>query len=185
MENLFDADGNLSFKPQLWTDIRAVILPSLIEQVGYIPIPRIKHTDNMLDLVIGNLTLQGQNLFLNIIALEADNFFQFSPYNAVPDQGHHNFTFTFSQVQADMRDVAIYFKKKNGFPKLSDSGLADVFLSGEGLSVKVHLASADRDCSSVVHVKDVHVTVDCLKFSVWDSKHDLLYKPFAPLRLVS
>lgn len=80
-----------------------------------------------------------------------------------------------------MRDVAFYFEKKNGFPKLSDSGLADVFLGGEGLSVKVHLASADRDCSSVFCVKDGHVTVDSLNFSVRDSKHDLLYKTLCPL----
>lgn len=104
----------------------------------------------------------------SILSLEAHNFFQFSPYNAIPDKGHHNFTFTFSQVQADMRDVAFYFNKKNGFPKIKDSGLADVFLGGEGLTATVHLASAGRDRSSVFHVKDVHVKLDSLKFSVRD-----------------
>ncbi|KAG8861957.1 hypothetical protein FRB96_002400 [Tulasnella sp. 330] len=178
---LFDSDGNLSFKPHLWTDIRKVILPAMITNIGYVPIPRIEYTDHMLDLVIENLTLQGQNMFPNILSMEAHNFFQFSPYNAIPDKGHHNFTFTFSQVQADMRDVAFYFNKKNGFPKIKDSGLADVFLGGEGLTATVHLASAGRDRSSVFHVKDVHVKLDSLKFSVRDSKHDLLYKTLKPL----
>ncbi|KAG9010125.1 hypothetical protein FRB94_004366 [Tulasnella sp. JGI-2019a] len=178
---LFDSDGNLSFKPHLWTDIRKVILPAMISNIGYVPIPRIEYTDNQLDLVIENLTLQGQNMFPNIMSMEAHNFFQFSPYNAIPDKGHHNFTFTFSQVQADMRDVAFYFNKKNGFPKIKDSGLADVFLGGEGLTATVHLASAGRDRSSVFHVKDVHVKLDSLKFSVRDSKHDLLYKTLKPL----
>lgn len=179
---LFDADGNLTFKPQLWGDIRSVILPAVIEKVGYIPIPRIEYTDNTLDLVIENLTLQGANLFPNIISLEAHNFFQFSPYKAIPDKNHHNFTFTFSQVQADMRDVAFYFNKKNGFPKIKDSGLADVFLGGEGLTVTVQLVSADpKDRTSVFHVKHVNVKLDSLKFSVRDSKHDLLYKTLKPL----
>ncbi|KAG9004988.1 hypothetical protein FRB90_010641 [Tulasnella sp. 427] len=179
---LFDADGNLTFKPQLWGDIRRVILPAVIEKVGYIPIPRIEYTDNTLDLVIENLTLQGQNLFPNIISMEAHNFLQFSPYRAIEDKNHHNFTFTFSQVQADMRDVAFYFNKKNGFPKIKDSGLADVFLGGEGLTVTVQLASADsKDRSSVFHVKHVNVKLDSLKFSVRDSKHDLLYKTLKPL----
>ena len=31
---LFDAEGSLAFKPQLWNDIRRVILPSLIDQVS-------------------------------------------------------------------------------------------------------------------------------------------------------
>ena len=38
-----------------------------------------------------------------------------------------------------MRDVAFYFNKKTGIPKISDSGLADVLLGGEGLSVGLTL----------------------------------------------
>jgi hypothetical protein len=34
-----------------------------------------------------------------------------------------------------MRDVALYFRKKTGIPKLTDSGLADV-ICGEGLTVR-------------------------------------------------
>ena len=33
------------FKADLWNDIRKVIVPTLIEEVGYIPIPRIEYTD--------------------------------------------------------------------------------------------------------------------------------------------
>ena len=88
---------------------------------------------------------------------------------------------TFGQIQADMRDVAFYFKKKSGFPKLSDSGLADVLLGGEGLTITAHVVSADKDRSSVFKVKNVHVKVATLKFSIRDSKHDLLYKTLRPL----
>jgi hypothetical protein len=119
------------------------------------------------------------------------NFMKFSPYNAIDDIGHHEFTMTFGQIQADMRDVAFYFRKKTGIPKLSDSGLADVQLGGQGLTVRVpfytlrtltapqatvHLVSADKDKSSVFKVKSVRVKVDSLKFSIRDSKHDILYK---------
>lgn len=87
---------------------------------------------------------------------------------------------TFGQIQADMKDVAFYFKKKSGIPKLSDSGLADVLLGGSGLTVTAHVRSTN-DPSSVFRVKDVHVKVDTLKFSIRDSKHDLLYKTLRPL----
>ena len=80
-----------------------------------------------------------------------------------------------------MRDVAFYFRKKTGMPKLSDSGLADVLLGGSGLTVTVHLVSADKDRSSVFKVKDVSTSIHTLKFSVRDSKHDMLYKLLGPL----
>ena len=110
-----------------------------ISQVGHIPIPRIEYTDDSLDLVVENLTLQGRNLFPNIVSIEAHNFMKFSPYNTIDDVSHHDFTLTFGHVQADMRDVAFYFRKKSGIPKLTDSGLADVLLGGQGLTVRIPL----------------------------------------------
>ena len=87
---------------------------------------------------------------------------------------------TLGQIQSDMKDVAFYFRKKTGLPKLSDSGLADVLLGGSGLTVTAHIRSTN-DPSRVFHVKGVHVKVDTLKFSIRDSKHDLLYKTLRPL----
>lgn len=59
-----------------------------------------------------------------------------SPYSAITDEQHHEFTLTFSQMQADMHDFVFYYRKKAGIPRLSDSDLADLVLGGEGLSVK-------------------------------------------------
>ncbi|KXN83436.1 hypothetical protein AN958_01450 [Leucoagaricus sp. SymC.cos] len=178
---LFDSEGSLKFKPELWNDIRKVILPQVIDKVGYIPIPRIEYTDENLDLVVENLTLQGRNLFPNIIALEAHNFVKFSPYNAISDDNRHRITLTLEQMQADMRDVAFYYRMKSGIAKMTDSGLADVLLGGRGLSSTIVLRSTTRDKSSVFQVEDVHVKVDSLKFSIRDSKHDFLYKTIKPL----
>jgi hypothetical protein len=178
---LFDSEGSLKFKPDLWMDIRRVIMPTLIDQVGYIPIPRIEYTDDSMDMVIENLTLSGRNLFPNVVSMEANNFIKFSPYKAIGDEHHHEFTLTLGQIQADMRDVAFWFRKKTGFPKLQDSGLADVLLGGEGLTITAHLTSAEKDKTSVFKVKNVNVKLDTLKFSIRDSKHDLLYKTLKPL----
>ena len=70
---------------------------------------------------------------------------------------------TFGQIQADMRDVAFYYRKKTGLPKMKDSGLADVVLGGEGLSASITLVFTNKkshDKSSVFKVQDVHVKID-------------------------
>lgn len=92
-------------------------------------------------------------------------------------------TLTLSQIQADMRDVAFYFRKKSGFPKLKDSGLADVFLGGRGITATVTITSNPTPGSkgSLFRVKNVRAKVDALKFSIRDSRHDLLYKTLRPL----
>ncbi|KAH6911282.1 hypothetical protein BKA70DRAFT_1220304 [Coprinopsis sp. MPI-PUGE-AT-0042] len=178
---LFDSEGALKFKPQLWNDVRHVVMPTLLQQIGYIPIPRIEYTDESFDLVVENLTLQGRNLLPNIVALDVHNYVKISPYDSIKDENHHKISFTLSQMQADMRDVAFYYHKKSGIPKMKDSGLADVLVGGEGVSAHVTISSTTKDKSSVFRVDDVTVKVDSLKFSIRDSKHDLLYKTLKPL----
>ncbi|KAI4525606.1 hypothetical protein K525DRAFT_290071 [Schizophyllum commune Loenen D] len=177
---LFDSEGRLAFKSELWADIRHTILPNVVDKIGYVPIPRIEYTDDAFDVVIENLVLSGRNLFPNIIEVRANNYFKYSPYASIKDEGKHEFTLGFSQVQADLRDVAFYFSKKSGFPTISDSGLADIVLGGEGLKATVVVTNT-KDKSSVLKVKSVKVKVDSLKFSIRDSKHDLLYKTLKPL----
>lgn len=183
---LFDQNGSLTWKSGLWRDIRTVILPEILEQVGYVPIPRIEYTDNAIDLVVENLTLQGKNLFPNLIDFVSQTHIKFSPYHNIKDEMHHSTNITLSQIQADMRDVAFYVNKKSGFPKIKDSGLADVFLGGKGITVKLKVSNVAKEKShgvsaSLLRLDSCIAKVDTLKFSIRDSKHDLLYKTMRPL----
>jgi len=96
---------------------------------------RVEYTDDAIGLV-ENFTLSGRKLFPNIVTVEARNFIKFSLYSAITNEQHYEFTLTliFGQIQADMRDVVFYFRRKTGI-KMTDSGLADVVLGGEGLTV--------------------------------------------------
>jgi len=87
---------------------------------------------------------------------------------------------SFSQIQADIRDVPFYFKKKSGFPKISDSGIADVLLAGNGVSGEIHLESTGRP-GHAFKVVDVKVNVDTLKFKVREAKHSFLISVIRPL----
>ncbi|ODN78898.1 hypothetical protein L202_04426 [Cryptococcus amylolentus CBS 6039] len=176
---LFNSEGNLTFKPKLWNDVRTILLPLLLEQVTYVPIPRAEYSDPNIDLVIEGLVLSGPNLFPNIVHLESFNSFTFSPYpkiNKGMDNQHHRFALSLSQIQADIRDVAFAFRRKSGWPRISDHGLADVVLAGKGISVDVELESVENRRDTVFKINHIKVSIDTLKFSIRNSKHDLLYK---------
>lgn len=185
---LFEGD-QLAFKKELWNDVRSVILPAFIEKVGYIPIPRIEYTDETFDLVVENLTLSGRNLFPNVVEVEIRNWMRWETFakKGEKDKDHPNSNHTFhlhlTQIQADMRDVLFYFHKKGGAIKMQDSGVADLVLGGEGMSVDVHLSSS-RDPGSLFDIDKTHVKIDgSLKVSIRDSKHDVLYKTLKPLMM--
>ena len=82
-------------------------------KVNYVHIAHIEYTDKAINFVIENLTLSGHYLFLNIVFLEVHN--------------HHEFMFTFEQMQANICNVAFYFKKKTVI-QMAGSGLVDIVL---------------------------------------------------------
>jgi hypothetical protein len=94
----------------------------------------IRYEDDKIALVVENLILSGPNLFPNVVELTAHNHFVFSPYpqiNKGLESGSHVLRLGLSQMQADIRDVNFAFKRKSGWPKISDHGIADV--SGDSL----------------------------------------------------
>ena len=139
---LFNEEGNLTFKPKLWNDIRLHFLPEVIKRIGYVPIPRAEYRDDKVALVVENLILSGPNLFPNVIEIGSNNQFKFSPYpdiNKGLEAGHHVFRLGASQIQADLKDVRFAFKRLSGWPKLSDHGVADVVIAGKGISLDVEI----------------------------------------------
>ena len=65
---------------------------------------------------------------------------------------HHRFRLGLSQIQADMRDVNFAFRRKSGWPKLSDHGLADVVIAGKGISIEVELETVENRRDTVFKV---------------------------------
>src|SRR5277367_82598 len=95
----------------------------------------------MLDAVVENLVVESENLMPNILEIQADTFFRFGR-KKIHNRNQHRFSVHASQIQCDLKDVAYYIKKKQGFPSLKDTGVMDVFLGGEGLSFDMKLATA-------------------------------------------
>lgn len=186
IKDLFlNADGGLTFKPHLWSDIRDPILPELLSHVGLVPLPRIEYTDPQVDLVIENLAIDLLNILPSQVEMDMRNYFKLSQFDKLGDKHQHSFKLTLHQIQTDMRDVHFFFKKKQGFPKLNEKGTADVFLGGKGLTVTVHLeaenAPRTKKSRHIFTVKQVVAKVDKLKFAIRDSKHDTLIKVLRPL----
>ena len=98
----------------------------------------------MIDAVVENLVIESENLMPNILEIHADSFFRFGR-KKIHNRKFYRFSVHVSQIQCDLKDVAYYIKKKQGFPSITDTGVMDLFLGGHGLSFDMKLATADRE----------------------------------------
>lgn len=188
MQKLFndlgnDENGKPTFKPHLVKDLTEVILPGVFEGIRYVPIPRIEYSDPMIDAVVENLVIESDNLMPNVMEIAGDNYFRWGR-KGMANKKHHSFMISVSGIQMDLRDVAYYVKKKQGFPSITDQGLADIFLGGNGFSFKLKLSSAgSTDRQNFFKVDKVDVDVKNFNIKLKQSKHKLLFGLAKPIML--
>ncbi|KAG0129171.1 hypothetical protein HOY82DRAFT_611140 [Tuber indicum] len=185
-QNLFtdlgnDENGKPVFKKHLVKDITQIIIPELIENIRYIPFPRIEYSDPMIDAVVENLIIESDNLMPNVLEIGNDNYFRFGR-KTVSSKHSHAAMVSASQIQCDIRDVSYYIRKKQGFPSITDTGVADIFLGGDGFNFRLQLATPSKlDRARFFKVERVDVNINTLKIKLKKSNHKIFFALFKPV----
>jgi len=178
-----DENGKPTFKPHLVKDLTEVILPALFENIAYIPVPRIEYSDKMVDCVIENLVLESDNFMPNMLEIASENYMRFGR-KKISSKSKHTFDVKVAGIQMDLRDVSYYIKRKQGFPSLSDTGIANILLAGEGFTFRMKMGTADEhDRQNFFKVDKVDVDVKHLQIKLAKSNHKLLFNLFKPIML--
>lgn len=178
-----DENGKPVFKKHLIKDLTEVIIPGFFENTRYVPIPRIEVSDPMIDAIVENLVIETDNLFPNVFEFGSDNYFRMGR-KSIKNKKDNKIMIAGSGIQMDLRDVAYYVKKKQGFPSITDKGVMDIFLGGEGFSFKIAARNAQKaDRTHFVAVDKVDVTIKNLNIKLKQSNHKLLFAIAKPLLL--
>ncbi|KAI1503297.1 hypothetical protein F5X99DRAFT_375598 [Biscogniauxia marginata] len=178
-----DKDGKPTFKPHLVKDLTETILPAVFESIAYIPIPRIEYSDSQIDAVVENLVLESDNFMPNVLEIASDNYFRWGR-KKITSKHKNSIDVKVTGIQMDLRDVSFYVKRKQGFPSITDTGVANVLLGGDGFSFRLKLSSADdNDKQHFFKIDKVDVEVKHLQIKLVKSNHKLLFGLFKPIML--
>ncbi|KAI1911860.1 hypothetical protein LOZ52_005986 [Ophidiomyces ophidiicola] len=186
MQKLFtdlgtDREGKVVFKKNLLNDFATVVVPGFFENLHYIPIPRIEVSDPMIDVIVENLAIESDNLMPNIVEFGSDNYWRWGR-KKFTNKHDNKMLISATGIQADLRDVSYYIKKKQGFPKISDTGVMDIYLGGEGFSCKIIGSTCQpNDKQHFFKADKVQVAIKNLDIRLKQSKHKLLFSIFRPL----
>lgn len=176
-----DANGKVVFKKDLLKDLRDIIIPGIFENVRYVPIPRIEVSDPMVDVVVENLVIESDNLLPNVVEFGSDNYFRWGR-KKITNKRDNKIMISMSGIQADLRDVSYYIKKKQGFPSITDTGVMDIILAGEGFGFKVAASTAQKgDKQHFVKLDKVSVNIKSMDIKLKKSSHKLLFNTFKPM----
>lgn len=176
-----DTEGKPVFKPHLVKDLTNVILPAFVENVQYIPVPRIEYQDPAFDVVIENLIFEADNLFPNVVEITSNNYFKMGRKK---NRNNNNqvFDVKLGGMQMDLRNVSYHIKRKQGFPSITDTGIVNILLAGDGLSFQMGVATAqEKDKEHLFKVGKVDVDIKHLKIKLVESKFKMPWNMIAPV----
>ena len=119
----------------------------------------------------------------NILEVASDNYWRWGR-KKVANKHRNTMEVKVAGVQMDLRDVSFHFKRKTGFPTISDTGVVDLLLPNDGFSFKMKVSTADKkDSQNYFKVEKVDVDFKDLKLKVTKSNHKLLFGLFKPFAL--
>ncbi|KAL5615056.1 uncharacterized protein BROUX77_000893 [Berkeleyomyces rouxiae] len=189
-------DGHIQFKPHLIKDLFEVFLPSLLAKLSYIPLPRIEFSSADFDVIVENLVLESDNFTPNTAQWRSETQINWGRKSL--DLQNKNALqqvcdIFLSGIQFDLRGIAYHVNRKAGFLPISDSGIADLLLPGEGLAVRITLAMASTASEKGFRPKSppnadykwfqlqaVSVDVSRLEVNILESSHKILHHLFRP-----
>lgn len=177
----YDSNGNAVFKPQLLNDIRITLIPAIIEQVKYVPLPLVNYSDKKYEIAIDNMVLSGDTLMPDTCEVRVDDCLKFSPSKNMEYKNSQGMYVSLTGIQTVLEDVVFYYKRKIGFPKLSDAGVVSIHTGGEGININFRVTSNSVDQKQTFRIDQCHCRIDKLKIDVKDSRHKILYKVFNPM----
>ncbi|KAK3692166.1 hypothetical protein B0T22DRAFT_5924 [Podospora appendiculata] len=178
-----DENGKPTFKPHLLKDLSEVIIPAMFENVAYIPVPRIEYSDPQFDAVIENLVLESDNFMPNVLEIASENYMRFGR-KKIASKNHHSIDVKVAGIQMDLRDVSYHIRRKQGFPSLTDTGIANILLAGDGFTFRMKMSTADaKDRQNFFKIDKVDVDVKHFNIKLVKSSHKLLFNLFKPIML--
>ncbi|CAD6439741.1 1b4ce218-86a6-4313-b594-c740c4f9975a [Sclerotinia trifoliorum] len=178
-----DENGKPKFKKHLLLDLSNVIIPTIIEDIRYMPIPRLEYRDPKLEFAIENLVIESSNLMPNLLEIHQESTIRFGRKGR--EAGNKgSFLVAVEGIQMDLRDVSYYMNRRGSSLLGQDQGVLDILLGDSGLSFRMKLSVVStkaKDRQSFLKVDSVRVDIKKLKLKIKQSKHKALLaagKPF-------
>lgn len=180
VQNFFqvDATGKPTINFELINQLKGLVVPLLTEHLGWVPLPLVEGSNDSYDYWFDNIVFCAPTLVpdqihvrmasegdVDLKDLQAQNFESLIHLCA-------------RGIKTTIKDVEFWFRRKS-FPTTEDHGYATMEVLGDGATVDIVLGVSRGE--NPFSVKKVNVTLDALKLSIADTRHDWLYNTLVTL----
>lgn len=179
---------NATTNTALSTDTYTVFIPILIQAIQYIPIPRLEVSVPEIDLLLENLILEpgrtvNNSSFLpfklnietyNDLTIRKAGMCTISTLTALVTVNIQGMS-----IRAD--EVGFWLRAHKGLLRLSDEGIVSFELDDRGIDIALNVEVGKDRLEKILTLRDVHVKIHHLSYTLRKSKFACLAWVFKPL----
>lgn len=195
MKHLFrDEQGNLTIKPELWSDLK-LILPLFLGRLRFIQIPELVVHDESVDFLASGMSISVGELAPKRLQAHFYSDLDVGTRDIIEATGEEYgletvFVIEAGKIFAEARNVYFEVNRKS-FPPLADTGIADLNVHGDdGMCLRLVFGASQVTGVGPSRVAPVGVpfkllsakcTIDKLDLRLHETKHSWMYTVLGPL----
>ena len=156
----------------------AFLLPILVEQTKVVSIPQVEHSDRKIHYIIDAFELPIDDCLPSFIEARMTKGVVLGLRDEIKDEFRTTATLVSHEAHFDVENVPFCYRRKMGFPRMSDYGLMDIKTKGRGISTQIKMDYFPESPHHTFVARVVSVYVDEIQFRIHGSKHDRMYGMF-------
>jgi hypothetical protein len=173
-----DPKGNFAYKPEELRQLKILLTSLLMEEMKYIPVPRIEGSTDTYDFQLQNIMFYGYDLIPDHVLIKFESQLDVNMEKVQADVMRSNLSIRITHIKTHMKNVMFWVRRK-GLIAFEDHGLVDVDLAGEGANLTIDL-EINANNKRGLTAKRIDVDLDRLKIHIVDSRHSWLLTLFGP-----
>jgi hypothetical protein len=173
----YDRTGHISINSRALTQLRTVIIPSIIEQLKFIPLPKIESATPSQEYSIRDVLLCVPDVVPEKIRFETHLDTEMETKHMMFTQSHNEIRITLSEIEIHVRSARVHYKR-HSFPKFQDDMIVNTDVYGPNTMITIFLAvdlvEEEGRTWAKFQTGEVDAKIDQLKIKAIEGKHDTL-----------
>jgi len=166
--------GATEVNTQALSELRQLLIPLVMEQLRSVPISTIQGSNETYDFKLDGIILAANDIAPDRVRVKYDNDMEFDFRSlSLADTRRSDLTIHLEGMRTRLDNVRFWYQRKS-FPKISDEGVANISLAGDGLDLKFRVRVAPT--MPYFHVSKVDCDIDRMKIRILEAKHAALDK---------
>lgn len=176
---LYDSQGNFSINDRALSQIRSIIVPSLVDQLKYIALPTIESDTKKQYVLVRDVVLKISDILPDHIDIRMKSKADLATKHLELEKPHNKMKFNLRDVEIHIYQADVYVKR-HSFPKIEDDLKVNVDVYGKKNLFKWKLSTVTkRDARTGRHyaifkVDSTFCKIDHLHIKATQGKHDTM-----------